>query len=102
MADGRLFGLDLAASTPTTLYNPTTLTATLTLSLCNRSATATTVRVALAPTSTPGPGDWIEYDTYLAPAGVLERTAIVAGPGQFLVARASAAGVSAVGFGFEE
>ena len=28
--------------------------------------------------------------------------AIVIGTGQFLVARASAAGVSAVGFGFEE
>jgi hypothetical protein len=102
MADGRLFAWDLAAATATTLYNPATLTGTLTLSLCNRTSTAQLVRVALAATATPTAAEWIEYDVYLPPAGVLERTAIVVGPGQYLVARASAAGVSAVGFGFEE
>ncbi|KRC36229.1 hypothetical protein [Acidovorax sp. Root219] len=102
MPQGKLFGLDLAAGADTTLYNPAGVTTTLTLSLCNRTAVAVTVRVALAATAMPTSGDWIEYDTYLAPAGVLERTAIVMGSGQFLVARASAAGVSAVGFGFQE
>lgn len=102
MPSGQLFGLDLAAAANTTLYNPLTTTTTLTLSLCNRTANAATVRVALSATAAPTAGEWIEYDTYLAPAGVLERTAIVVGPAQFLVARANVAGVSAVGFGFEE
>lgn len=102
MAQGKLFGLDLAAGATTTLYNPTGVTTTLTLSLCNRSSASTTVRVALASTAAPAAGEWIEYEVFLPPAGVLERTAIVVGPGQFLVARANDAGVSAVGFGFEE
>ncbi|KRC30690.1 hypothetical protein [Acidovorax sp. Root217] len=102
MAQGKLFGLDLAAGAITTLYNPAGVTTTLTLSLCNRTAAAVSVRVALAATATPTAGEWIEYDVYLPPSGVMERSAIVIGSGQFLVARASAAGVSAVGFGFEE
>lgn len=102
MANGRLFALDLAAATATTLYQPATLTATLTLSLVNRNTWAVQARVALAAAATPTDAEWIEYDVYLPPSGVLERTAIVVGPGQYLVARASAAGVSAVGFGFEE
>ncbi len=102
MANGRLFAVDLAAAAVTTLYNPATMTGTLTLSLANRSAGATTVRVALAATAAPTAGEWIEYDVYLPPLGVLERTAIVVGPGQYLVARAGGAGVSAVGYGFEE
>jgi len=102
MPQGKLFGVDLAAGATTTLYNPAGVTTTLTLSLCNRTATAANLRVALAATAAPTAGEWIEYDVYLPPSGVLERTAIVVGPGQYLVARASAAGVSAVGFGFEE
>lgn len=102
MANGRLFALDLAAATATTLYQPATLTGTLTLSLVNRNTWAVLVRVALAAAAIPTDAEWIEYDVYLPPSGVLERTAIVVGPGQYLVARASAAGVSAVGFGFEE
>ncbi len=102
MPQGRLFGVDLAANAVTTIYNPAGVTTTLTLSLCNRTANAVTVRVALAAAAAPTAGEWIEYDAYLPPAGVLERSAIVVGAGQFLVARASAAGVSAVGFGFQE
>lgn len=102
MANGRLGAADLAANTNTTLYNPATLTGTVTVSLCNRSATGVLVRLALASTATPTDAEWLEYDQYLPPAGVLERTAIVVGAGQLLVARANGAGVSAVGFGFEE
>lgn len=102
MPQGRLFGVDLAANAVTTIYNPAGVTTTLTLSLCNRTSVAVTVRVALASTAAPTAGEWIEYDTYLPPSGVMERSAIVIGTGQFLVARASAAGVAAVGFGFEE
>lgn len=102
MPAGQLFAANLAATTTTTLYNPAGVTATLTLSLCNRSAVGLLVRVALAATAAPTDAEWIEYDVYLAPSGVLERSAIVVGSGQFLVARASGAGVSAVGFGFED
>lgn len=102
MANGKLGAADLAAGANTTLYNPGTLTGTVTVSLCNRGATGTLVRLALASTANPTPAEWMEYDQYLPPAGVLERTAVVVGAGQLVVARASAAGVSAVVFGFEE
>lgn len=102
MANGRLGAADLAAGVNTTLYTPSTGTGTVTVSLCNRGATGTLVRLALASTATPAAGEWLEYDQYLPPAGVLERTAVVVGAGQWVVARASAAGVSAVVFGFEE
>lgn len=102
MANGRLGAADLAAGANTTLYNPATLTGTVTVSLCNRSAVGALVRLALASTPTPTAGEWLEYDQYLPPAGVLERSAVVVGGGQFLVARASAAGVSAIAFGFED
>lgn len=102
MAIGKLGAADLAANANTTVYNPAGVAGTVTLSLCNRSATAATVRVALSAAAAPTSAEWIEYDVYLPPSGVLERSAIVVGPGQYLVARANVAGVSAVAYGFED
>ncbi|MDZ7862462.1 hypothetical protein [Acidovorax sp.] len=102
MAIGKLGAADLAANANTTIYNPTGVAGTVTLSLCNRTANGALVRVALAAAAAPTAAEWLEYDYYLGPNAVLERSAIVVGPGQHLVARANAAGVSAVAFGFED
>jgi hypothetical protein len=45
--------------------------------------------------------EFLEFDTELFGKGVLERTGIILGAGQKIVARSSAAGVSAVVFGIE-
>ncbi|MGV3679929.1 MAG: hypothetical protein ACO1PM_09420 [Acidovorax sp.] len=102
MANGKLGAADLAANANTTVYNPTGATGTVTLSVVNRGASAALVRVALAATATPTAAEWLEFDAYLPVAGVLERSAIVVGSGQYLVVRSSAAEVSVVAFGFEE
>ena len=102
MANGKLGAADLAAAANTTIYNPATLTGTITVSMVNRGASGTLVRLALAATATPTVGEWLEYDQYLPGSGVLERSAIVVGPGQFLVAYSSVGSTSAVAFGFEE
>ncbi len=102
MSHGRQFGIDLPAGVNTTLTNPVGLTLTLNVSFCNRTDSSASVRLALATSASPGLGDWLEWDAAIAPKGVLERTAIVVGAGEFLVARAAAAGVSCVGFGFEK
>lgn len=102
MAIGKLGAADLAANVNTTVYNPAGVAGTVTLSLCNRNAVGVAVRVALAAAAAPTSAEWLEYEVFLPPSGVLERSAIVVGPGQYLVARANAAGVSAVAFGFED
>lgn len=103
MATGRLGAADLAATTNTTLYTvPASKVGSCSVNLCNRTATAVTVRLALASTGTPGNAEWIEYDAEIPAHGVLERTGIVLGAGQRVVAYASAAGVSALAWGYEE
>lgn len=102
MANGKLGAADLAVAVNTTIYSPATLTGTVTVSMVNRGAGATLVRLALAATATPTAAEWLEFDQYLAPGGVLERSAIVVGPGQYLVGYSSGGSTSAVAFGFEE
>lgn len=100
---GRLGAVDVAATTETTVYTvPAGKAASLTVSLCNRTSSAVTVRVALAAAATATAAEWIEYDAQIAPNGVLERTGLALDSGQRLNVYTSAAGVSAVVFGFEE
>ena len=103
MATGRLGAADLAATTNTTIYTvPASKVGSCSVSLCNRNSAAVTVRLALASTGTPGNAEWIEYDTIVPANGVLERTGIVLAAAQRIVAYASAAGVSALAWGYEE
>lgn len=103
MANGKLGAVDIAAAVNTTIYTaPALTTGTVTVSMVNRGAAGTLVRLALASTAAPTAAEWLEYDQYLAGNGVLERSAIVVGPGQFLVGYSSGGSTSAVAFGFEE
>ena len=102
MAAGRLgTAADLAATTNTTLYTNATTYAVASVTLCNRNSTAVSIRLALSATATPGNAEYIEYGTTIPANGVLERTGLVVGATQNLVAYASATGVSAVVYGIE-
>jgi len=102
MAAGRLgTPQDLAATTNTTLYTNATTYAVASVTLCNRNSTAVSIRIALSATATPGNAEYIEYGTTIPANGVLERTGLVVGATQNLVAYASATGVSAVVYGIE-
>lgn len=103
MPSGILGAASLAASTHTTLYTvPAGRTATLVINACNRNATAVKLRLALAAGDTPSANEWIEYDTELAPYGVLERSAIVLDAGKRVVAYASTANVTVMAYGLED
>lgn len=109
MASGRLGKALLAANTDTTLYTaPPGIVATATVGLCNTGSTSASVRLAVTTAAAPVPGDYLEYEVVLGPAGVpgsinlLERTGIVLGPGEMLIARASTGAVSVRAHGFEE
>lgn len=102
---GRLGAAALAANTDTVVYTvPAGRKATVLVSVCNRSATDAAIRLAhidgnLAALATE---DYIEYDSPLPGNGVLERTGITIAAGHTIMARASAASVSAVISGVEE
>lgn len=87
MASGLLGKAAPAANTPTTLYTvPASTFAIANLSVVNRGVADAKVRVAVAATGAPVDADWIEYDALLpANGGVLERTAIALGAGEFFV-----------------
>ena len=102
MAAGRLgTPANLGAAANTTLYTCTTTYAVCTVNILNRNTTATTIRLGLSSTATPGLNEWIEFDTVIPAAGVLERTGLVVGNTQNLVVYAAATGVTAMVYGIE-
>jgi len=103
MASGRLGAADIEANTNTTLYTvPTAKVASVSVNFCNRSAVDVSVRLALSSAATPTDAEWLEYGVVIPASGVLERTGLVLGATQQVNVYASAAGVSAVVYGFEE
>jgi hypothetical protein len=102
MANGKLGSQDVGATTNTTVYNPSGVTGAITVSLCNRTSGAITIRLAVSATATPGADEWLEYGISVPANGVLERTGLVVGTGQYVVVYASVVGISAVALGYED
>ena len=102
MPTGRLGAVDLVAATNTSVYTvPATTFSVVTLSICNRGSTAATLRVSVSALAIPANNEFIEFDTSLAPKGVLERTGIVLDAGKFLVVNSNVSSVTAVAYGIE-
>jgi hypothetical protein len=102
MATGRLGTADLAAATYTTLYTvPASTFSVVTVSFCNRTASSVNVRLAIATSASPGNAEFVEYDVQISPNGVLERTGLVLDAAKLIVARSSAANVTAMVYGIE-
>ncbi len=103
MPTGLLGAADLAAAIDTTVYTvPAATVGTVNLSLCNRTTAPITVRVAIAAAGTPANSEFIEFDAIVPANTAVERTGIVMDATRRLVVRASAIGLSAVAWGFEE
>lgn len=103
MSNGRLGAVDLTANVDTTLYTcPAGKTATTTVAFTNRQSAPVNVKLALSTSAAPATADYLEFNTEIPAFGVLERSAVVVGAGQYLVVTSNVSGVSAVLFGFEE
>lgn len=58
------------------------------VSVCNRAdESATNISIAVADADTPLDSEWVEWNSTLVPYGVLERTQVVATPGQRIILR---------------
>lgn len=104
MASGILGRQLLTSSTNTTVYTvPAGKTASITISVCNQSSSdPAKIRIALSDSDTPESNNYIEYDSNVPAAGVLERSAVVLAAGQRVVARATTSSINVVIFGIEE
>ena len=104
MANGVLGRVSLASTTLTTVY--TVPVGTLTycnVNIANRTGASAAVRVALAQTAAaPLASEYIEYDSFLAPNGILERTGLVLDAGWSIVAYSDKANVSVQAYGIEQ
>jgi hypothetical protein len=58
------------------------------VSVCNRSSvSANNISIAVADANTPVNSEFVEWNTSLVPRGVLERTQLIANPGQRIIVR---------------
>jgi len=102
MASGTLGQSAPSALTYTTVYTvPGSVTATVNVNIVNRGTSAGFVRFAVAAAATPTNAEFIEYDAYLEPNQILERSGIVMSTGKLLVAYCSTANFSVNVYGFE-
>ena len=104
MSSGLLASKALIINTNTALYTvPAGRVLAANVSLCNRGDVVAKVRLALVlgSVSSLDTGDYIEYDAELQPNGVLERTGIILGAHQTIVARSNTSDVSAGAWGYE-
>lgn len=102
MATGRLGTADLAADSEEIIYTcPQDTFTVASVSFCNRGNNGVAVRLAIASGTEAEPDEFLEFDVEILGKGVLERTGIIVGAGQNLIARASAPNVSVVAFGIE-
>jgi hypothetical protein len=103
MASGILGNASLTASTDTTVYTvPSGKTASLTINFCNRSSSdPVKIRLSLTP-NIAAANNYIEYDSNVPAAGVLERGAIVLAAGDKIITRSTSSSVTVVVYGVEE
>ena len=107
MATGKQANTALTASVWSVVYTiPTGYVWTGKINFCNRNATVAKIRLAYGTGSSGSAGEYIEYDTPLAPAGntgnVLERTAEVLQADQRILAYSDLSDVDVVVQGYEE
>ncbi len=103
MASGVLGQVSLASTTNTLVYTvPSSTLAYVNVNVSNRNASDIAVRVALASTASPTNGEYIEYESFIAPNGVLERTGLVLEAGRKVIAYSNSTNVSVNVYGVEQ
>lgn len=115
MPTGTYSRLSIPATANTILLGSlaSTNTAVVTVNLVNTSANIAIIRLAITSNTSSNTvigrisdpaannAEWIEFNTPLAPSGVLERTGIVLQTGLQITAWSNTAGITAVTYGIE-
>jgi hypothetical protein len=101
--NGLLGSWNLYAGIPQAVYvNNNTDAAIINLNICNRNHVSILVSVSISVSATsPINSEYIEYEASILVKGVLERTGIVIGPGQYLVVESDITNVSTSCWGVE-
>jgi hypothetical protein len=103
MASGVLGQVSLASTTNTLVYTvPSSTLSYVNVNVSNRNASDISVRVALAATATPTNAEYIEFESFIAPNGVLERTGLVLEAGRKVIAYSNSTNVSVNVYGVEQ
>ena len=101
MASGTLGQASLAAATNTTVYTIAATPTTFNVSMTNTTGYPIAVNLAVSITGTPVAGEYLEFQTVIAPNSVLERGGLVATAAKLVVAYANIAGININVYGFE-
>ena len=104
MSTGILGARTLLAGTAQNIYvNNNTEASVVSVNVCNFNHIATTISIAISTAghSSVTANEWVEYDAELLGKGVLERSGIVVGAGQYVVVKSSENNVSTQVWGIE-
>lgn len=103
MAGKNFFALDLTANTATDAHTVTAINNdSFAVNFCNRTNDTVQVWLWIGATGTPTDAEMFMPGVRIEPLGFIERTGLIAQTGKHVVVKASAAGVSANGYGYEE
>ena len=101
MASGTLGQASLAAATNTTVYTVGATPSVFNVSITNTTGYPIAVNLSISAAATPVAGEYLEYQTVVAPNGVLERGGLVGTSGKRVVAYATIAGINVNVYGYE-
>jgi hypothetical protein len=104
MSTGILGARTLLAGTAQNIYvNNNNDAAVISINVCNFNYITTRISIALSTIGHSGvtANEWIEFDAELLGKGVLERSGVVVGAGQYIVVRSTETNVSAQVWGVE-
>ena len=102
MAQGILGNWELVSEVAQPVYVNNYLSASsVAVNVCNRNHLPAKISIAVSTSTTPSNTDYIEYETTVNGKGVLERSGILTGPGEYIIVKSSLPNVSVVLWGVE-
>jgi hypothetical protein len=103
MASGKLGNGNTVSNTWHSAYQvPSSKIASFSVTVVNKTGGNALVDIAISSTTTPGGGEFIESGVVAIPAGVVERTGLVASASEYLMVRSDVTGLDFRVMGYEE
>ena len=103
MATGTLGESELTENTEVTVYTvPNGKTSTINIAVCNRNSIAITISLGITTGVSLINKNYVEYNVSIPPYGILERSGIVIGQTEKVIARSNSNDVNVRIYGYEE